>query len=79
MVRKLLALLGFCAIPLAAGCHELGNALDDALDDGSDCLDWCTFEHEQCAVACGDNGDCIKACDDDETECVKTCHDGETD
>ena len=67
MIRKLIALFAFCALPLAAGCSV------DADDGGDDCVIACTTDRDECVEACDEDGDCITACDEGESECGSAC------
>src|SRR5688500_14592892 len=70
MIRKLIATLCFCAIPLTAGCYV---DADDGGGDDNDCVTACTTDGEECTKACDNDGDCIKACDEAETDCASAC------
>lgn len=67
--RKLLALLLFAPLPLAA-CDVDVDKHDDGDDD---CVTACVDDRDDCVTACDDDGDCIKVCEDDKTRCVTDC------
>ncbi len=73
MIRKAIATILFCAIPLAAaGCFVDADE-DGGGDNDNDCITACTTERDECMKACNDDGECVQACEEGDTDCASAC------
>lgn len=70
MIRKLIATLCFCAIPLAAGCYIDADGDDQKVED---CVNACKADREECTKACNGDNDCVKSCQEVEADCAAVC------
>ncbi|MGK3997454.1 hypothetical protein [Sorangium sp. So ce1024] len=72
MMHKILAVLVFSSIPLAAGCFIDADGDPGPGDSGDDCITACTTEYDDCVSACDAEGDCVSACEEDH-DCDSLC------
>ncbi|WP_437734616.1 hypothetical protein [Sorangium sp. So ce1335] len=72
MMRKILSVLVFASIPLAAGCFVDADDDPGPGDSGDDCITACQTEYDDCISACDDDGDCVSACEEDH-DCDSLC------